>query len=151
MERGILSESTIKLNKLCKTLLSCYRDHALVSLTDEDSVVTPAGLGILTSLYYTPENDTISSLADNIDVSKGLVSREVEKLRIGGYVTTTTDKNDRRIVRPKITEKAIPIVKRELDVLLNLTEKLLDGITEEEFQGFMKTCEIIQENIYCTG
>lgn len=147
MEKGILNEHTIRLNKLCKILTSCYRGYSMKSMAKENPEITSAGLAILISLYYSPSDETISDLADSIDVSKGLVSREVEKLRQRGYVTITIDKNDRRIVRPQLCEKAIPIVEREMGILSQLTEKLTEGITEDEFSSFMETCNKIQDNV----
>lgn len=140
-----LSENVIKLNKLCKTVTSSYRSCAQTSLSDDE--ISPTGMAVLTSLYYNPSGDTISSIANGIDVSKGLVSREVERLRKDGYITTDIDENDRRMVRLKLTENSVDIVKDELRTLEKFTTEIICDISEEEFIAFMNTGRKIQEKI----
>ena len=77
MANNISAEQTIKLNKLCKSTISAFRYCAQSALIN-DEVVSPTGLAILVSIYHKPYNDTISSIALGINVSKGLCSREVE-------------------------------------------------------------------------
>lgn len=140
-----LSENVIKLNKLCKTVTSSYRSCAQTSLSDDE--ISPTGMAVLTSLYYNPSGDTISSIANGIDVSKGLVSREVERLRKDGYITTDIDENDRRMVRLKLTDNSVDIVKDELRTLEKFTTEIICDISEEEFIAFMNTGRKIQEKI----
>jgi DNA-binding MarR family transcriptional regulator len=146
MEKKYLSDSTIKLNKLCKTVVSAYRAYAQEALS-EGQVISPTGMAVLTSLYNNPEGDTISSIAFAIDVSKGLVSREVEKLRKDGYVTTLTDENDRRMVRLKLKDETVPIIEREYEVLQKLTQQLISDMSEEDFVTFMNLGMKIQDQI----
>ncbi len=145
MEKQELEKNTIRLNKLCKSLNGYYRSYAQQSL-EKDEVISPTGLAILTSIYHNPQNDTISHLAEHIDVSKGLVSREVERLRQDGYILTVCDENDRRMVRLTIKDSAVSIIKRELDRLVSLTEELTKDISGEEFSFFMQICDKIQNN-----
>lgn len=145
MEKQELEKNTIKLNKLCKSLNRYYRSYAQQSL-EKDKIISPTGLAILTSIYYNPKNDTISHLAEHIDVSKGLVSREVERLRQDDYISTVCDENDRRMVRLTIKDSAVSVIKRELDSLVRLTEELKKDISDEEFSLFLQTCEKIQKN-----
>jgi DNA-binding MarR family transcriptional regulator len=146
MEKKYLSDSTIKLNKLCKTVVSAYRAYAQEALS-EGQVISPTGMAVLTSLYNSPEADTISSIAFAIDVSKGLVSREVEKLRKDGYVSTVTDENDRRMVRLKLKDETIPIIEKEYEVLQKLTLQLTSDMSEDEFVAFMNSGSKIQNQI----
>ncbi|MGN1126773.1 MAG: MarR family winged helix-turn-helix transcriptional regulator [Ruminococcus sp.] len=146
MVNNISAEHTIKLNKLCKSTISAFRNCAQETLIN-DEVISPTGLAILVSIYHKPYNDTISSIALGINVSKGLCSREVEKLRHDGYLTAVTDENDRRIVRLKINETSMPLVERELKALSAFTEEITQGVSEKEFEDFMAICEKIQKNV----
>lgn len=146
MAKNITAEHTIKLNKLCKSTISAFRNCAQETLINNE-VISPTGLAILVSIYHKPYNDTISSIALGINVSKGLCSREVEKLRSDGYLTAVTDENDRRIVRLKINETSQALIERELEGLRTFTEEITQGVSEEEFKTFMAICEKIQSNV----
>lgn len=146
MAKNITAEHTIKLNKLCKSTISAFRNCAQETLINNE-VISPTGLAILVSIYHKPYNDTISSIALGINVSKGLCSREVEKLRSDGYLTAVTDENDRRIVRLKINETSQALIERELEGLRSFTEEITQGVSEEEFKTFMAICEKIQSNV----
>lgn len=146
MANNISAEQTIKLNKLCKSTISAFRNCAQSALIN-DEVISPTGLAILVSIYHKPYNDTISSIALGINVSKGLCSREVEKLRHDGYLTAVTDENDRRVVRLKINETSKQLVERELESLSTFTQQLSQGVTDKEFEEFMAIGAKIQKNV----
>lgn len=141
-----LYNNTIILNKLCKAITNNYRNCAQTSLVN-DEVISPTGMAILTSLYVNPSDDTISNIATNIYVSKGLVSREVEKLRKDGYLQTVSDENDRRMVRLKLVDSTIPLVQKEMETLDVLTDKVTEDISDEDFQKFLEIVEKIQNNL----
>ncbi|MDY4812624.1 MAG: MarR family winged helix-turn-helix transcriptional regulator [Ruminococcus sp.] len=146
MAKNISAEQTIKYSKLCKSTISAFRNCAQSNLIN-DEVISPTGLAILVSIYHKPYNDTISSIALGINVSKGLCSREVEKLRSDGYLTAVTDENDRRIVRLRVNENSLQLIERELDGLRSFTEEITQGVSDEEFNTFMAICEKIQSNV----
>lgn len=146
MSNDKLKSNTIVLNKLCKNITNNYRNCAQTSLVNGE-VISPTGMAILTSIFVNPNADTISHIATNICVSKGLVSREVEKLRKEGYLQAIADENDRRMVRLKLNDSTLPLVEKELEILDILTEKVTEGISDEDFQKFLDIVNKIQNNL----
>ena len=87
MDEKFLHDTGVEAMRVVKTTLKAYRTFSKLAVEGEK--VSVCGLQVLTTLRYYPELNTVSDLADSLEFSKGLISREVETLRKGNYVTTS--------------------------------------------------------------
>lgn len=146
MNEEILYHSGTQLLRLIKVTLHAYRKFSRVYVEGENISVT--GLQILSSLRSTPNIDTVSELANKLDVSKGLVSREVEVLRKSGYVNINVDTSDRRVLHIEcINEKAEPVILKQNRQLYSLIYQMVGDMSEEELKSFTSLMEVAYKNI----
>ena len=90
----------------------------------------------------------MSDLAENIEVSKGLISREVEVLRKSGYVTTAVDSKDRRVLRISINrEKSDEILVKEKRLLFSLIFQMAGDLTDEEIMTYKALNKRVYSNL----
>lgn len=146
MKKEYLYDGTMQMNTFCKAVVSGYK-HCAQETLKENKEISTTGMAILLSIYCDSKVDTISSIAANIYVSKGLVSREVEKLKNLGFVEAATDENDRRMVRLKLSESVLPLIEKQIDAMKELTAVMKEDISEEDFGTFLKVATKIQSNL----
>lgn len=103
MDEKFLHDTGVEAMRVVKTILKAYRTFSKLAVEGEK--VSVCGLQVLTTLRYYPELNTVSDLADSLEFSKGLISREVETLRKGNYVTTSVDEKDRRVLEFSLIKK----------------------------------------------
>lgn len=145
MDEKFLHDTGVLLTRLSKATLHTYKKFSKVAVEDED--ISVCGLEILTSLRYYPDKNTVSDIAQNMEVSKGLISRNVEILRRSGYLNTYQDKEDRRILRISINnEKALPVLLKQKKNLFNLIYQMAGDLTDEQVIELNKTLQIVLEN-----
>ena len=63
---------------------------------------------------------------------KGTVTKAVQKLTEEGYVTITTDQNDKRVRHLHTTEKALPVIEKLYDVRNKWIDSILRNLDEDE-------------------
>lgn len=145
MDNKFLNDTGTEMIRLVKATLSYYRKFSGEAIKGEN--ISFCGMQILTTLRYYPECDTVSDIADSLNVSKGLISREVEELRKAGYVETRVDSKDRRVLRiSMITEKALPIVKKQKEKLFSFIFQMAEGMTEEDIVELRRLNSILYAN-----
>ena len=145
VDEKFLHDTGVLLTKVSKATIHNYKKFSKVAVEDED--ISVCGLEILTSLRYYPDKNTVSDLAQNMEVSKGVVSRNVEILRKSGYLNTYQDETDRRILRISInSEKALPILLKQKKNLFSLIYQMADDLTDEQLIQFNDTLKIVFEN-----
>ena len=83
------------------------------------------------------ENNTIGNIADAMLVTKG--SRLIKK----GYLTKYVDKEDRRVVRVEITDKARDILKIHDEFHENLIDRALEDLNLSDNEVLNKSFESI--------
>ncbi len=66
---------------------------------------------VLHHIYLYGGESTAKAIVEQKWISKSQVSKSVEKLAEMGYISTIPDENDRRVIRLKLTDKAMPAVK----------------------------------------
>ncbi len=145
MDERILHDTGVELVKTARAVINSYKKFSKLSVADEDLSV--CGMEILNSLKYYPERNTVSELADSVDVSKGLVSREVETLRQKGYITTSNDENDRRILRISISDGADHVIKKQKQSLYFLMEQVMKDFNDDDFKKFRKMINAVSRNV----
>lgn len=99
-------------------------------------------LRILTS----QEESIQSDLAEIMQKDKSAIMRHVDQLENAGYVIRVNDAIDRRKKHIVITEAGAIVLKKCEDVISNLMQKNLKGISEEELSSFKKVLIKLKEN-----
>ena len=146
MDDKYLHEAGVELMRLVKATLHTYRRFSKGAI--EDVRISVCGLQILDALRYYPDKNTVSDLAENIEVSKGLISREVEVLRKSGYVTTAVDSKDRRVLRISINrEKSDEILVKEKRLLFSLIFQMAGDLTDEEIMTYKALNKRVYSNL----
>lgn len=74
----------------------------------------------------------ISDISSTLRVATPTTTQLVNSLEKGGFVERTTDKEDRRAVRVKLTEKGEGMVKKASDSLFDSFSGLVEYLGEEE-------------------
>lgn len=145
MDNKFLHDTGTEMVRLVKATLNYYRKFSGEAIKDEN--ISFCGMQILTTLRYFPECDTVSDIAESLNVSKGLISREVEELRKAGYVETRVDSKDRRVLRiSMVNEKAIPIVKKQKEKLFSFIFQMSKGMTDEDLIELRRLNSILYSN-----
>ncbi len=105
------------------------------------------GLGIksvhifwLSHLLQYPEGMTAAELASESMVDRSLISREIESLERGGYVSVS--KGRRYILTDEGKRLALEIT----DIVMDVQDKADEGISEEELFSFYATLEKLHDN-----
>ena len=96
--------------------------------------LSPNEFSILIILSNNPHITTATQLCVLLDVSKGLVSRNVEHLCKRGILTCQSDENDRRVTHLRLSENAqglLTRLKKESDAI---NRSVLADFSEEEIQ-----------------
>lgn len=146
MDSRSLHETGVEMIRLVKATLYYYRKFSKATLQDDK--ISACGLQILTTLRYYPDKNTVSEISDSLNVSRGLVSREVEALRKAGYVETAVDATDRRVLHVNIvSEKAEGIVKKQKEKLLSFLFQMSEGLTDEELIEFRRLNSKVFANV----
>jgi DNA-binding MarR family transcriptional regulator len=144
MDEKLMHDTGVELIRLAKITISNYKKFSKTSVTDEE--ISVCGLEILSSLRYFPERNTVSEIAEQVEVSKGLVSREVEALRQKGYITTDIDSNDRRILRIFIAKGAEELIKKQKTMLFNLIYQMTGDLTDDQLAKFRELIHMVMDN-----
>ena len=140
MDEKFLHDTGVEAMRVVKTILKAYRTFSKLAVEGEK--VSVCGLQVLTTLRYYPELKKVSDLAE------GLISREVETLRKGNYVTTSVDEKDRRVLRIFINkEVAEPVILKQKKKLFNLIHQVTDGIADEDIKKYRELNKIFLEKV----
>lgn len=99
-------------------------------------------LRILTS----QEESIQSDLAEIMQKDKSAIMRHVDQLEKTGYVVRVNDAVDRRKKHIVITESGVAVLKKCEDVIANLMQKNLKGVSEEDLSTFKKVLIKLKEN-----
>jgi DNA-binding MarR family transcriptional regulator len=92
------------------------------------------GRGQLIILLYLNRNDGLSQqdLTEYVKIDKGCIAKSIKSLEDEGYITRSTDPDDRRAVKVFLTQKArgtMPVIK---DVIKNWESALVSGLKDDE-------------------
>lgn len=101
---------------------------------------------ILIHLFTQGQEMGQDQLVEQLDVSKPAVSRALDSLEIKGFITRKQDPNDHRAHRIRMTSKAQtigPVIEQAYNKVYRIA---LQGISQEEFDSFVKLFHRIAEN-----
>ena len=85
-------------------------------------------------------------LAHVLQKDKSIIVRQMNGLLDEKYVDRLTNTDDKRKKNLTLTSKGIEIVKQLKAISNDLSDKLLAGVTESEYETFKKVMLKIQEN-----
>ena len=89
------------------------------------------------------KNNTIGNIADAMLVTKGTLSVNASRLIKKGYLTKYVDKDDRRVVRVEITDKAREVLKIHDEFHENLNDRELEDLNLSDNEILNKSFESI--------
>lgn len=105
--------------------------------------LTQFEVDVLGFLHIYPECDTAKQICELRKLPKATVSVAVDKLTKKGYLCTTRDVADRRIIHLEVTDSARDAIESIMSDYEKFIETLFYGFTQEE----MDTWAILQEKI----
>lgn len=108
---------------------------------------TPNEIVVMMFLANNGGLKSASEIAQYRNISKGLIAKSVDSLCEKGYITADRDKNDRRLVRLKLTEKSNEVVDRIRRCRKNFVEELHKDIPKEYIGILHRTASIMNQNV----
>lgn len=81
---------------------------------------------------YENQDITMLDLSRLGSFDKGTVTKAVQKLTEEGYVTVTTDQNDKRVRHLNTTEKALPLIEKLYKIRNEWIDSILRDFDEDE-------------------
>ena len=97
------------------------------------------------------QGTTATLLARVIPIDSASISRNVERLVRLGLLQRQRLERDRRIVRLTLTEDGRAILPEIMKRMKVVDATLLDGVTEQELDGFLRTVRKVAANVARSG
>ena len=113
-------------------------------------IVTPPQWGAL-SLLNNHDGQTIGSLSQQRAIDPATVTGIVKRLEQSGLVERRHDREDRRLVKVYITDEGRDIMRFLPDAVIQFTQIMSQGFSEEEKQGLMVKLQRIIANLSTVG
>ncbi len=135
-----------KKEELAIKLMNTFREFKKSNFhNNSPSELTPGQIGMLHLIYYQGNNQAIGiSVSQISELSKQTasgVTQSINFLENEKLVTRTIDKNDRRIIRVKITPPGLKLVEEHHQSLLNLSYEFIENLGEEKISTFIDILE----------
>ena len=129
-----------------------YRLHNFVFLFDKiaDDVlqrehgITLSQFVVLKILTHTHDCKQ-KKIADNLHMTEGAISRQIERLREQGLITRTTNKTNRREHEINVTEKGMEVRKNAIETLSKEMAFIGQALSNEEMSQFENAIEKLHE------
>lgn len=109
--------------------------------------VTTCELDILSCLMQQGKPLSVKHISESVHYSKGMISRNVESLRVKGLVSVERNVMDRRAVCVALTEKANNVAKAAIKATNNFSNTLFVGIDEGEKDALMSVLQNMVVNL----
>lgn len=74
----------------------------------------------------------VSDISTALDVSSPTITQSINTLEANGYVERTVDKQDRRAVRVKLTNKGEQAIEKAVVTMVNFFDGLVEHLGQEE-------------------
>jgi DNA-binding MarR family transcriptional regulator len=75
---------------------------------------------------------TVSELSNNLNVASPTITQQINNLETHGYVERSIDKDDRRVVRIRLTEKGLQAQQKASAAFLATVNGLVEYLGEED-------------------
>lgn len=91
-------------------------------------------------------DDTQQKLADHLQKDKSIILRQINGLLDKNYLIRTVDKEDKRKKILILTTEGKEILDHSKEIAKQISEELLQGISQEDRNVFVRVFEIIRAN-----
>lgn len=131
-------------DKTAKQLLLAFSHFKKVSFSKlmSNSQYKPSEIKLLISLKHglkhSDEGMMVSELSKYLRVTSPTVTQLANRLENSGLILRTFDKTDRRIVRIKLTEKGMTIVKKAEEKFYESLNELIRYLGEEDSEKLVE-------------
>ncbi|MBR3691298.1 MAG: MarR family transcriptional regulator [Clostridia bacterium] len=96
---------------------------------------------------YTNPGATATDLCERCEEDKATVSRALEYLEAGGFISRETERTKRYKSPLLLTAKGIEAGKRIADKIDGVLDEISGGLTEEERVAFYRSLSVISESL----
>ena len=132
-----------QLTRLPRRFLKYYDRQFLPLL--ERTGLSMREIHVLLFLANHPGQDTARDVTELRGLAKSQVSQAVEVLAGRGLLARRADGEDRRVVHLEITEQGAPLAREAQALQAACGRRLLEGLTEEEQNVFLRLLERVLE------
>lgn len=101
---------------------------------------------LLSHLYFC-EGINQKELGELMGIGKGAIGRLAYKLELSGWIEREADREDRRAFRLYVRDKAKPLVRKLVEMLILETERSVEGVPAEEVEAVRRFLRRISGNI----
>ena len=113
-------------------------------ITDEFKDITNNDMHIIEAIGLSGEN-TMSAVAKRLGITAGSLTTSVNGLVNKKYVTRHRSEEDRRVVFLRLTEKGVRAYEHHREYHRQMTEAVLDRLSEEELPILVKALKDLAE------
>jgi DNA-binding MarR family transcriptional regulator len=125
--------------------LRVYRNQLVSEFKNQKSGITFEQFIIL-HLLHTNCNIIQQDLANYMQKDKSIIVRQINGLLEKNFVTRITNSGDKRKKNLILTDAGTEILKSMKVVALEVSNKLLSGVTEDEVENFRRVLDKINSN-----
>lgn len=135
------------INNLIKTFTELFRSVHQNSYVQMDRLKLYPGQPKLLAIIREYEGLTQKELAEKNCVKPATVTGMLNKLEANGYVYRLADESDKRVFRVYLTPEGREAAMLSTKLLLDLTERMFSGFTQEELKTFISLTDKIKSNL----
>lgn len=101
---------------------------------------------VMLRLIHEDESIIQQDIANRLQKDKSLIVRQMNDLFILNLVVSQTNRQDKRKKNLALTPEGIETMNRLSDLVLDVSNKLLTGVDENDYLAFRRVLNKIQEN-----
>ena len=120
------------------TILDLLNDLRKRCIANDDELMNSLNISLAEfNFFITVDTDTILSsewLAENMNLSLSRVSRIIDRMVLNGLLIRTSDPNDRRAIKLKLSEKGLYTYKRVHLNKVDCEKNIRNNLSVEESQ-----------------
>lgn len=113
-------------------------------ITEEFKDLTNNDMHVIEAIG-TEEGNNMSAIAKKLNITVGSLTTAMNSLVNKAYVVRQRSEKDRRVVFVKLTEKGIRAYRHHEDYHRQMTEAILNKLSEDEIPVLMKTLDGLSE------
>jgi DNA-binding MarR family transcriptional regulator len=129
--------------------------HSLASQLDrffDERGITGAQFGVLRCVADAePQGLMLSELSRRLMVTGGNITGVADRLEQAGLIRRERDASDRRVVRALLTPKGRSLFRQVMPEYLDLVQRMLHGLSEEEAEAISRCCEKLHRDAPLTS
>lgn len=138
----LIKKIAVNINILNCSLIKYFAKELIkndINLTPEQYLVM--------DILWDAETLSQQAIADIIQKDKNSVTKFIDSLEKKGLVYRTVNKNDRRINNIMVSEEGLKLKDKTTEVAVNMMEKVLKDIKDDDLVAFDKVMNQIKNNI----